>query len=195
MSLDISDPEKNLKTGASESPASPDNEGPKGPWTSRVIDSFKRDPNASITKAEVTAASRGHFDHKTAAENTANSGLVQKLQSRHMQMIAIGGSIGTFLSCVLLWLLSLLACERSISGSVQRVLTSLGTGLFVTSGKALATGGPASLVIAFCIIGILMFCTVQALGELAVLFPVAGSFSAYSTRFLDPAWGFAMGWK
>ncbi len=38
-----------------------------------------------------------------------------------------------------------------------------------------------------------MFCTVQALGELAVLFPVSGSFSAYSTRFLDPAWGFAMG--
>lgn len=30
---------------------------------------------------------------------------------------------------------------------------------------------------------------------MAVLFPVAGSFSAYSTRFLDPAWGFAMGWK
>jgi amino acid transporter len=40
-----------------------------------------------------------------------------------------------------------------------------------------------------------MFCTMQALGELAVLFPVAGSFAAYSTRFLDPAWGFAMGWK
>ena len=30
---------------------------------------------------------------------------------------------------------------------------------------------------------------------MAVLFPVAGSFSAYSTRFLDPAWGFAMGWN
>jgi amino acid permease len=30
---------------------------------------------------------------------------------------------------------------------------------------------------------------------MAVLFPVAGSFSAYSTRFIDPAWGFAMGWK
>lgn len=40
-----------------------------------------------------------------------------------------------------------------------------------------------------------MYCTVQALGELAVLFPVAGSFAAYSTRFLDPAWGFAMGWN
>jgi amino acid transporter len=36
---------------------------------------------------------------------------------------------------------------------------------------------------------------VHALGEMAVLFPVAGSFSAYSTRFLDPAWGFAMGWN
>lgn len=41
----------------------------------------------------------------------------------------------------------------------------------------------------------MLFCTVQALGELAVLFPVSGSFSAYSTRFLDPAWGFAMGWN
>lgn len=40
----------------------------------------------------------------------------------------------------------------------------------------------------------MMYCTVHALGELAVLFPVAGSFSAYSTRFIDPAWGFAMGW-
>lgn len=41
----------------------------------------------------------------------------------------------------------------------------------------------------------MLFCTVQALGELAVIFPVSGSFSAYSTRFLDPAWGFAMGWN
>lgn len=73
--------------------------------------------------------------------------------------------------------------------------SSAGTGLFVGSGQALATGGPASLTIAYCLVGIMMYCTVQALGEMAVLFPVAGSFSAYSTRFLDPAWGFAMGWK
>ena len=63
------------------------------------------------------------------------------------------------------------------------------------SGKALATGGPASLLIAFSLIGIMLYCTVHALGEMAVAFPVAGSFSAYSTRFLDPAWGFAMGWN
>lgn len=41
----------------------------------------------------------------------------------------------------------------------------------------------------------MLYMTIQALGELAVMFPVAGSFSAYSTRFIDPAWGFAMGWN
>jgi len=45
------------------------------------------------------------------------------------------------------------------------------------------------------LIGAMLFSTVHALGELAVLFPVAGSFAVYSTRFLDPAWGFAMGWN
>lgn len=74
-------------------------------------------------------------------------------------------------------------------------LPVIGTGLFVASGKALHAGGPASLLLAFSIIGLMLFCTCQALGELAVVFPIAGSFSSWSTRFLDPSWGFAMGWK
>lgn len=41
----------------------------------------------------------------------------------------------------------------------------------------------------------MLYCTVYALGELSCLFPIAGSFSAFATRFLDPAWGFAMGWN
>jgi amino acid transporter len=45
------------------------------------------------------------------------------------------------------------------------------------------------------LIGVMLFCTVHALGELAVVFPVAGSFAVYSSRFIDPAWGFAMAWK
>lgn len=64
-----------------------------------------------------------------------------------------------------------------------------GTGLFVGSGSALANGGPASLVIAYGIIGIMLFCTVHALGELAVAFPISGSFAVYSSRFIDDAWG------
>lgn len=63
------------------------------------------------------------------------------------------------------------------------------------SGKALAGGGPAALLIAYAFIGIMLYCVVHALGELAVIFPVAGSFAAYSSRFIDPAWGFAMGWN
>lgn len=72
---------------------------------------------------------------------------------------------------------------------------SIGAGFFVGSGKALATGGPATLLIDFSIIGIMMFNTVYALGELAVMFPVSGGFYTYSTRFIDPSWGFAMGWN
>lgn len=40
----------------------------------------------------------------------------------------------------------------------------------------------------------MLFCMMHALGEMAVIFPVSGSFAHYATRFLDPAWGFAMGW-
>lgn len=59
----------------------------------------------------------------------------------------------------------------------------------------LAAGGPASVLIAYILIGVMLYCTVHALGEMSVLFPVAGSFAHFSTRFIDPAWGFAMGWN
>ncbi|KAF4439350.1 putative amino acid transport protein GAP1 [Fusarium austroafricanum] len=72
---------------------------------------------------------------------------------------------------------------------------SIGTGLFVASGVALYRGGPVSLLVAFIIMGSMQFFTMQALGELSVAFPVGGSFANYSTRFLDPSWGFAMGWN
>ncbi|KAF2740424.1 amino acid permease [Polyplosphaeria fusca] len=129
----------------------------------RMLDSFKRDPNIALTPKGTLSADGKVFDVEAAAQNTATSPLARRLKGRHLQMIAIGGSIGT--------------------------------GLFVGSGQALADGGPASLVISYCLVGIMLYCTVHALGEMAVLFPVAGSFSAYSTRFLDPAWGFAMGWN
>ncbi|OJD35172.1 amino acid permease [Diplodia corticola] len=132
-------------------------------WSARVVDSFRRDPNAHATAPTSHGGDDKSYDLENAAAATAESPLARKLKGRHLQMIAIGGSIGT--------------------------------GLFVGSGKALANGGPASLLIAFGLIGIMLYCTVHALGEMAVLFPVAGSFSAYSTRFIDPAWGFAMGWN
>lgn len=41
----------------------------------------------------------------------------------------------------------------------------------------------------------MMFNVVYALGELAIMYPVSGGFYVYSTRFIDPSWGFAMGWN
>ncbi|KAJ4408048.1 Amino-acid permease inda1 [Didymella pomorum] len=89
--------------------------------------------------------------------------LDKSMKTRHLHMIAIGGSIGA--------------------------------GFFVGSGKALANGGPASLFLDFSIMGVMIFNVVYALGELAVMYPVSGGFYTYSTRFIDPSWGFAMGWN
>lgn len=36
---------------------------------------------------------------------------------------------------------------------------------------------------------------VFALGELAIMYPVSGGFYTYATRFIDPAFGFAVGWN
>lgn len=158
----------------------------------RFIDSFKRDPNARpITKTTVEGG--GGYDVEGAALATAESPLSRKLKGRHLQMIAIGGSIGSSTPLQRYVMNSICTCAHLKNSPV---LTNFaGTGLFVGSGKALNSGGPASLLIAFGLIGVMLYATVHALGEMAVLFPVAGSFSAYSTRFLDPAWGFAMGWK
>ncbi|OAP56523.1 hypothetical protein AYL99_09702 [Fonsecaea erecta] len=124
----------------------------------RFVDGFKRNPHARVTTQAIDANGRMLPD-----QPPAEPALAMKLKERHLQMIAIGGSIGT--------------------------------GLFVGSGSALATGGPASLIIAYGLIGITLYCTTHALGELAVQYPVAGAFSVYASRFVDEAWGFAMGWN
>ena len=41
----------------------------------------------------------------------------------------------------------------------------------------------------------MIFNVVYALGELAIMYPISGGFYTYSTRFIDPSWGFAMGWN
>lgn len=41
----------------------------------------------------------------------------------------------------------------------------------------------------------MIYNVVYALGELAVMYPVCGGFYTYSSRFIDPSWGFAMGWN
>lgn len=108
------------------------------------------------------------YSHSHDAERSPEAGTVKpvelkrKLQSRHIQMIAIGGTIGT--------------------------------GLFIGSGSALSTAGPASTLIAYAFVGTLVGSVMVALGEMATYIPISGAFTQYASRFVDPSLGFAMGW-
>ncbi|KAL9050211.1 MAG: hypothetical protein Q9162_006774 [Coniocarpon cinnabarinum] len=88
--------------------------------------------------------------------------------------------------------------KRNLHGRHMQMIAiggAIGAGLFVGSGSALSHGGPGSLVICFIIIGIMLLMVMQALGELAVMYPVNGAFASYIIRFIDPSWGFAVGWE
>lgn len=73
--------------------------------------------------------------------------------------------------------------------------SSIGSALFVGSGSALATGGPAGILITWTITGLAIFTTMQSLGELSVTFPVSGGFNLYASRFIDPSVGFSVAWN
>ena len=78
-----------------------------------------------------------HGQHHVQADR-----LARKLTARQVQLIAIGGTIGT--------------------------------GLFLGTGNSLATGGPASMLICYVVVGIIVFFTMLALGEMAAFMPIAG---------------------
>lgn len=72
---------------------------------------------------------------------------------------------------------------------------AIGTGLFVASGDTISTAGPGGALVAYALIGIMVFMLMQSLGEMATYLPVAGSFGEYGTRFVSPSFGFAIGWN
>ena len=51
---------------------------------------------------------------------------------------------------------------------------TIGTGLFLGTGRSLAQGGPASMLICYSIIGFIVYVTLLLLGEMATQYPVAG---------------------
>ncbi|CAL3969685.1 unnamed protein product [Diplocarpon coronariae] len=100
--------------------------------------------------------------HDAEKQSNQQAGLKRKLKSRHLQMIAIGGTIGT--------------------------------GLFIGSGGAIAKSGPAGALIAYIFVGTIIYSVMTSLGEMATYMPISGAFTAYATRFVDPSLGFTMGW-
>lgn len=72
---------------------------------------------------------------------------------------------------------------------------AIGTGLFVASGNTIATAGPGGALLAYVVIGFMVFLLMQSLGEMATYLPVSGAFGEYATRFVSPSFGFAIGWN
>ncbi|TIC72172.1 APC amino acid permease [Wallemia mellicola] len=85
----------------------------------------------------------------------------RSLKHYHLQMIGLGGAIGT--------------------------------GLFLASGGALATAGPAGLFLGFVVVGLAMIGVLEALGEMTTLLPNSGSFPYFGGRFVDASLSFSMG--
>ena len=114
-----------------------------------------------------TSRCRINFIRERILENSSNSTtetqVKRGLKSRHVSMIALGGTIGT--------------------------------GLFLTSGDVIHTAGPFGALTAYVLIGAMVYFLMTSLGEMATYLPTSGSFSDYGTRYVDPAFGFALGWN
>ncbi|MFD1176427.1 amino acid permease [Paenibacillus puldeungensis] len=91
----------------------------------------------------------------------AQQELKRELENRHVQLIAIGGTIGT--------------------------------GLFLGSGKAIQQAGP-SIIFAYLIIGIAVFFVMRALGELLLSKAGYQSFTDIAEDYLGPRAAFVTGW-
>lgn len=88
--------------------------------------------------------------------------------------------------------------QRGLSARQVQMIAiagTIGTGLFLGTGRSLAQGGPASMLICYSIVGFIVYVTLLLLGEMATQYPIAGSFNAYTTRFFSPAYGFGLGWN
>jgi amino acid permease len=72
---------------------------------------------------------------------------------------------------------------------------AIGTGLWFASGSAISSAGPGGAMVAFGLMGLIVFFMMTSLGEMATQLPLVGSFEAYANRFIDPAFGFAVGWN
>ncbi|KAF3159518.1 hypothetical protein TWF106_006643 [Orbilia oligospora] len=98
------------------------------------------------------------------AEDFEKYGYVARgLKSRHIQFIALGGTIGT--------------------------------GLFLGVGRALAGSGPLSVLLGYSFTGVAIFAMMQCLGEMATWLPLPGAIPQLADRYVDEALGFAVGWN
>ncbi|KNG44681.1 amino acid permease [Stemphylium lycopersici] len=71
----------------------------------------------------------------------------------------------------------------------------IGTGLFLASGQAIATAGPAGALLGYLCMGLIACGVALSAGEMSAFMPVTGGFVRHATRFVQPALGIATGWN
>lgn len=82
---------------------------------------------------------------------------------------------------------------RSRQLSMIAIGGCIGTGLFLATGISIHQAGPGGALLAFGIMGLMVYFLMTSLGEMASFMPTTGSFYTYGSHFVDPAFGFAQG--
>ncbi|KAK2776687.1 hypothetical protein FQN52_003434 [Onygenales sp. PD_12] len=86
--------------------------------------------------------------------------------------------------------------KRSFSPRHVHIISlgaNIGAGLFVGIGKALAEGGPGTMVLSYLLAATTVWAMVQTIAEMTIMFPTSGNFVDYAGRWLDPALAFGVG--
>lgn len=71
---------------------------------------------------------------------------------------------------------------------------TIGNGLFLGSGRALASAGPGGAVLSYILVGTIISSVISCLGEMTALMPVNAPVMEFPRRYLDRGVGFAVGW-
>ncbi|ONH64988.1 SPS-sensor component SSY1 [Cyberlindnera fabianii] len=71
---------------------------------------------------------------------------------------------------------------------------TLGVGLYLSSGKAFSISGPLGCFLGFLISGSIVLATMLSFAEMSTLIPTTSSISGLASRFVEDAFGFALGW-
>ncbi|KAM0794852.1 amino acid permease/ SLC12A domain-containing protein [Usnea florida] len=71
--------------------------------------------------------------------------------------------------------------------------SNIGSGLFIGTGAALASGGPGNMVIAYLMVCTCVWAVLQSLSEMTIAFPTSGNYIDYADRWVDPALAFGAG--
>ncbi|CAF4588128.1 unnamed protein product, partial [Rotaria sp. Silwood2] len=72
---------------------------------------------------------------------------------------------------------------------------TIGTGLFLASGQALASAELAGSLVSYVTVSIIVYLVMTSLAELSTQYPINGLFNTFGSRFVDEACGFASGYN